>query len=86
MDHQKRVSINTPSYNSVTCFGFDLKLKSGTHTYNRCIRVLGFFGREICLIAQERDRKARFKKSSLTFGRNLRPKAREQNSATESRR
>ena len=41
------------------------------------------FGREICWIAQERDRKARSEKASFTFGRDLQSKAREQNSATE---
>ena len=46
----------------------------------RCIRVLGFFatemdfGREICLIVQGRDRKARSKKASFTFGHDLQPK------------
>jgi len=58
--------------------------------HNRYISVLAFFltemdfGHEICEIAQERDRKARSKKASFTFGRNLQPKAREQNSVTES--
>ena len=35
--------------------------------------------------AQQRDRKARFKKAYFTFGRGLRPTAREQNSLTERR-
>jgi len=33
---------------------------------------------------QERDRKARSKKASFAFGRDPRPKAHEENSATES--
>ena len=36
--------------------------------------MLGFFTIEIWQIAQERNRKARSKKASCTFGRNLRPK------------
>ena len=51
----------------------------------RCIRMLRFFGTEIWWIAEERDQKVRSKKASVTFGRDLRPKAREQNSALESR-
>ena len=35
--------------------------------------------------SRKRDRKARFKKASFTFGYRLQPKALEQNSATESR-
>jgi len=53
--------------------------------------VIGFsaaemdFGLKICKTVQGCNQKARFKNASLTFGRSLRLKSRQQNFATESK-
>ena len=46
------------------------------------LEILGAFA---CLVFLLNCSRVRSKKAVLTFGRDLRPKAREQNSATESR-